>query len=83
MRGGFRNLAPEALREISRKGGRVSHANGTANEFVEGSQAAKEAGRKGGRATAAKWRSAKRPASPVDTPPNEEAEHEPLTIGWF
>lgn len=50
-RRGFAALDPAALREISRLGGRASHARGRGHEFTP--EEAREAGRKGGRS---RWR---------------------------
>ena len=43
---GFARMAPEVVREISKKGGKAAHAAGTAHEFT--SEEARIAGRKGG-----------------------------------
>jgi general stress protein YciG len=51
---GFAAMAPDLVREISRKGGKAAHAAGTAHEFT--SDEARAAGRKGGQATHAKRR---------------------------
>jgi general stress protein YciG len=61
---GFAAMAPDLVREISRKGGKAAHAAGTAHEFT--SDEARAAGRKGGQATHAKrrQRSEAPPASP-------------------
>jgi general stress protein YciG len=53
-RRGFAAMSPEAVREISRKGGVAAHASGTAHEFS--SEEARAAGRKGGLAAHAKRR---------------------------
>lgn len=54
---GFATLSPERRREISSKGGIVSHQMGRAHEFTQ--EEAREAGRKGGKATHANRRAAK------------------------
>lgn len=45
-RRGFASMDPEMQRKIASKGGKMSHARGTAHEFT--SEEAKMAGRKGG-----------------------------------
>jgi uncharacterized protein len=45
-RRGFAAMDPEVVREISRKGGKAAHEQGTAHEFTK--QEARVAGRKGG-----------------------------------
>ena len=50
-RGGMKNLSPERIRQIARKGGRAAHAKGTAHKWTSAEAAA--AGRKGG---AESWR---------------------------
>lgn len=47
---GFAGMSEERRREIASKGGKAAHEKGTANEFKEGSEEAREAGRKGGAA---------------------------------
>lgn len=58
-RRGFAAMAPDLVREISRKGGKAAHAAGTAHEFT--SDEARAAGRKGGQATHAKRRQRSEP----------------------
>lgn len=47
-RRGFASMPVEKRKEIARKGGKASHAKGTAHEFT--SAEAKRAGKKGGKA---------------------------------
>lgn len=58
---GFANLSTERVKEISRKGGIASHAQGKAYEYD--TAAAREAGRKGGIASAEKKRLAREEAN--------------------
>ncbi len=46
MARGFANLSPEERKAISSRGGKASHAKGTAHRYT--SEEAKAAGRKGG-----------------------------------
>ncbi len=48
MARGFANLSPEERKAISSKGGKVSHASGTAHKWTK--EEAAIAGRKGGQA---------------------------------
>ncbi len=63
---GFAAMAPDLVREISRKGGKAAHAAGTAHEFT--SDEARAAGRKGGQATHAKRRQR---SEPPPSPPQK------------
>jgi len=53
---GFAAMPPDKQRAISSKGGRASHAKGTAHRFT--SEEGREAGRKGGESKARKQREA-------------------------
>jgi len=55
-RKGFAAMDPKIVRSIASKGGKASHAAGTAHEFT--SEEAKIAGRKGGHAAHAKRKEA-------------------------
>jgi uncharacterized protein len=63
---GFAALSPERHREISSKGGKAAHEQGTAHEF--NAEEARAAGRKGGAVSGKKRRKDPRGASADSDP---------------